>query len=230
VQNRNMRDYLEVEYNQHAKPITTYPAKLARYIYAICDMRPGQSILEVGSGRCEILSEFKKLGLITYAVDSAESAKEYAEHAGAYFEIGEVSNTSGLEFFKNTSFDFIYSKSFVEHLHNPETFAENAFQRLKFGGKFVALTPDFESNYMIFYDDITHVKPFTQKTMSQMLELVGYKNLEVFRFRQLPSTWNSQTMNMCAFLSAKIAKPRSKNKWFRWSRELMIAGIGIKDE
>ena len=30
--------------------------------------------------------------------------------------------------------------------------------------------------------------------------------------------------------TGKIAKPRSNNKWFRWSRELMIAGIGIKSE
>lgn len=225
-----MRDYLAVEYDQRLKPITTYPAKLARYLFAICEMRQGQTILEVGSGRCEVLLELKNLGLITYAIDSAESAKEYAEQAGAFFEVGEVSKTSGLEFFKNTSFDLIYSKSFVEHLQNPEIFAENAFQRLKSGGKFVVLTPDFESNYMIFYDDITHVKPFTQKTMSQMLELVGFKNSEVFRFRQLPSTWNSQIMNICASLSAKIAKPRTKNKWFRWSRELMIIGIGIKSD
>jgi 2-polyprenyl-3-methyl-5-hydroxy-6-metoxy-1,4-benzoquinol methylase len=221
-----MKDYLDVEYDKVKKPITSYPAKLARHLFEKCQMKQGQSILEVGSGRCEILLEFKKLGLITYGVDSAESAQGYAEKSGVYFEIGEVSNSSGLEFFKDKEFDFIYSKSFVEHLQNPEIFAENALRRLKPGGKFLALTPDFESNFMIFFDDITHIKPFTQNTMSQMLELAGFTNIEVFRFRQLPSTWNSKIMNFIAILSAKIAKPRWKNKWFRWSRELMIAGIG----
>jgi hypothetical protein len=92
----------------------------------------------------------------------------------------------------------------------------------------VILTPDFEANYKIFYDDITHVKPFTSVSVIQLLELTGFRNCKVFKFRQLPLTWRFKLINILSILSGTIARPRWRNKWFRWSRELMLAGIGIK--
>jgi cyclopropane fatty-acyl-phospholipid synthase-like methyltransferase len=222
------KDYLEVEYTIEKRPLTSYPAKLAQYIFTKCDLQKGEEILEVGSGRSELLGHFKNLGLATYAIDSASSAETYAKSVGAKFEKFEISKTNKQYPFENKKFDVIFSKSFIEHLEHPLEYFNWAYESLKPGGKFINLTPDWESNYKIFFDDVTHVKPFTTITLNQALELINFKNIQVFRFRQLPSTWNSKTINLTAKISALVAHHRTKNKWFRWSRELMIGSIGTK--
>jgi hypothetical protein len=174
------KDYLEVEYTVEKRPLTSYPAKLAQYIFTKFDLQKGEEILEVGSGRSELLGHFKNLGLVTYAIDSASSAETYAKSVGAKFEKFEISKTNKQYPFENKKFD------------------------------------------------VTHVKPFTTITLNQALELTNFKNIQVFRFRQLPSTWNSKTINLTAKISALVAHHRTKNKWFRWSRELLIGSIGTK--
>ena len=99
---------------------------------------------------------------------------------------------------------------------------------LKPGGLFVTLTPDRESNQEIFYDDLTHIKPFTRISMQQLLEYGNFVDIEVKTFRQLPITWNSKVFNTLAALTSYLSKPRAKNKWMRWSKELMIIGVGRK--
>jgi hypothetical protein len=49
-----MEDYISVEYNDEKRPQTSYPAKLAKYLFIRFKMQTGQSILEVGSGRSEL--------------------------------------------------------------------------------------------------------------------------------------------------------------------------------
>jgi SAM-dependent methyltransferase len=225
-----MEDYLNVEYSVDVKPFTDYPVKLASFLMEQFRIAPDMSLLEVGSGRAEILKHFNQKGVKTFALDSARSASTYARESGSPFELHEINSTSTFNPFNGKKFDFIFSKSFIEHLHNPESYALQALQALKPGGKFISLTPDWESNMKIFYDDITHVKPFTRVSMKQFLELTGYVEIQVFRFHQLPSTWRHRHMYFLARLSSQFAHPRVKNKWFRWSRELMIASIGTKPE
>ena len=222
------RDYLKIEYSIAKRPYTSYPIKLAQYIFTRFDLQKGEEMLEVGSGRSELLEHFKKLGLYTYAIDSDPSAEVYAKSAGAKFEKFEFGSTNKKSPFENKKFDVIFSKSFIEHLDHPLEYFDWAYESLKPGGKFINLTPDWEANYKVFFDDITHVKPFSTVTLNQALEFTHFKNIEVFRFRQLPSTWNSTSINLIASISALVAHHRTKNKWFRWSRELMIGSIGTK--
>lgn len=222
------KDYLDVEYNTEKRPLTVYPSKLAQYIYKEFELQKGDEILEVGSGRSELLEHFKNLGLHTYAIDSAPSAEAYAKSMGAKFEKFEIGKSKEKSPFGDKKFDVIFSKSFIEHLVEPLEYFKWAYESLKPGGKFINLTPDWEANYKIFFDDITHVKPFSTVTLNQALEFTNFKNIEVFRFRQLPSTWNSKFINLVAAISAIFVHHRTKNKWFRWSRELMIGSIGTK--
>ena len=222
-----MRDYLETEYAESKRPKTTYPAKLAKYLFTVFDFEPEQKILEVGSDRAELLHYFRELGLKTYAYDSAPSAKEHAKAAGAEFELGVFSPGKPFTPFGGTKFDIIFSKSFVEHLENPVAFAEACKRLLSPGGKLVTLTPDWESNVKIFYDDITHIKPFTVVSLEQMLDVASFSKVEVFKFRQLPSTWNSKVMKRMAQITSIFSHRRFKNKWMRWSRELMLASVGV---
>ena len=58
--------------------------------------------------------------------------------------------------------------------------------------------------------------------------MYGFKGVEVFKFRQLPIVWKFPILNyFCAFISPFIPV-RTKIKFFRWSRELMLVGVGVK--
>lgn len=221
-----MEDYISVEYNDRKRPQTSYTAKLAKYLFTRFKMQAGQTILEVGSGRCELLEHFKSLGLETYAIDSANSAAEFANKAGASFELYNLSPENSKILFNGKKFDIIFSKSFIEHLNDPIYFFEWSKSNLKNNGKIISLTPDWESNTKIFYDDVTHVKPFTKVSLNQILELVNFKEIDVFKFRQLPITWSNPFALAMSKLTAMFTPPRVKQKWFRWSKELMLASVG----
>ena len=221
-----MEDYISVEYNSVKRPQTSYPAKLAKYLFIRFKMQSGQSILEVGSGRSELLEHFKRMGMETYAIDSANSAAEFANKAGASFELYNLSPENSKKPFNGKKFDVIFSKSFIEHLHDPIYFFEWSKFNLNYNGKLISLTPDWESNTKIFYDDVTHVKPFTKVSLNQILELGNFKEIEVFKFRQLPITWSNPFALAISKLTSMFTPPRVKQKWFRWSRELMLASVG----
>jgi SAM-dependent methyltransferase len=220
-----MSDYLSVEYTQDKRPLTTYPEKLAHYLFKEFGLSAGQSILEVGSGRCELLEQFAHLGLITHAIDSAPSAENFAIKAGAKFELYEYSPAKNSNPFLGMKFDVVFSKSFIEHISEPIGYFQWCRTILKDGGKLISLTPDWEANFKVFYDDVTHVKPFTEISLKQTLEFTNFQDIRVFRFRQLPSTWKSNLMLLLSRITGTVSHHRAKSKWFRWSRELMIASV-----
>ena len=223
-----MSDYLEIEYAEGKRPLTSYPGLLAAHLFESLSFKVGESLLEFGSGRAELLSHFSRLGLETYAVDSAQSSAVFAEKAGARFKLFTFKDIDSTEPLQEIKYDIIFCKSFVEHIGNPLEFATASYRMLKPGGLFVTLTPDRESNQEIFYDDLTHIKPFTRISMQQLLEYGNFVDIEVKTFRQLPITWNSKVFNTLAALTSYLSKPRAKNKWMRWSKELMIIGVGRK--
>ena len=128
----------------------------------------------------------------------------------------------------DASFDVVFCKSFVEHLREPVNFAEDCYRVLKPGGKVIFLTPDWESNHLIFFDDVTHVSPFSTVTMQQLLELTGFENVISYRFRQLPVTWRYPAMNAVSAATEPIVRSRTTRKFLRWSRELIVCGVRVK--
>lgn len=219
------RDYLKVEYDKGRRPMTTYPEMLAGHIAKLAGIRPGDALLEVGSGRAEVAKGFVGLGVHVTAVDSAPSAAEYARQAGAEFIQATIGSDDPIPVPPGSQ-DFVFSKSFVEHLREPLPFLEKCRELLKPRGMIICLTPDWEANIRIFFDDVTHVTPFSRATMRQALELAGYEHIDVFRFRQLPITWRNPLVNLASATIAPFVPARTTNKFFRWSRELMLCGMG----
>ena len=126
------------------------------------------------------------------------------------------------------SIDIIYSKSFIEHLANPDNFLKESFRVLKPGGILLTLVPDWESNYRTYYDDYTHKTPFTIISLRDSYRIHGFKNVDTIKFRQLPIVWRFPLINyFCAAISPFVPV-RTKNKFLRWSRELMLIGSGRK--
>ena len=218
------KNYLSVVYDEKSHPYSDYPKKLCAYLFQSFGFKEGMKMLEPGCGRGEFLKNFKDLGLDVVGVDASPEAIAFGD--GLDIKLCDIENEK-LPFDDNT-FDVIYSKSFIEHLYYPEKYLEEAYRVLKPNGMLLTLVPDWESNYITYFDDFTHRTPFTKMALTDAYKMYGFKEVRVFKFRQLPIVWKYPIMNyFCAFISPFIPV-RTQKKFFRWSRELMLVGIGKK--
>jgi ubiquinone/menaquinone biosynthesis C-methylase UbiE len=221
-----MADYLNVVYDKKIKPITKYPGKLIDYLINRYNLKNGSKLLEPGFGRGEFLLEFKKKGMKCYGVDISSFAGSNLK--GINIKTGVDFDKDKLPY-EDNFFDIIYSKSLMEHLSNPENFLREAYRVLKPGGKIICMIPDWEANYKIYFDDHTHKTPFTIESLQNILKICDFYNLNVVKFRQLPITWKYPFINLISKLIAPFVPVRTKNKFLRWSRELMLIGYGKKE-
>ena len=218
------KNYLSVVYDEKSHPYSDYPKKLCAYLFQSFGFKEGMKMLEPGCGRGEFLKNFKDLGLDVVGVDASPEAIAFVD--GLDIKLCDIEHEK-LPFDDNT-FDVIYSKSFIEHLYYPEKYLEEAYRVLKPNGMLLTLVPDWESNYKTYFDDFTHRTPFTKMALTDAYKMHGFKEVRAFKFRQLPIVWKYPIMNyFCAFISPFIPV-RTQNKFFRWSRELILVGIGKK--
>ena len=219
-----MADYLNIVYDTKSHPKTEYPDKLTRYLFEKFRMQGGQKILEPGCGRGEFLDGFRKLGMDCYGLD-------LSPEAGGMLKEVEVKHANLEEDpmpYEDNYFDFIYNKSLLEHLYHPDHFVKEAFRILKPGGMLICLVPDWEANYKTYFDDFTHRTPFTKVALDDLYQMCDFQDISVEKFRQLPIVWKYPKLNyLCAAISPFI-HVRTQSKFFRWSRELMLVGVGAK--
>jgi SAM-dependent methyltransferase len=221
-----MADYLKVVYDESSHPYTEYPAQLCAYLFQVFGMQPGDRMLEPGCGRGEFLTHFKDLGLVCQGLDLSPEAQHMSD--GIDVDLCNV-ETESLPY-DDESFDVIYSKSFLEHLRSPDVFFAEARRVLKPGGLLLSLVPDWEANYKTYFDDFTHRTPFTRVALADLYRMCDFERASVYRFRQLPIVWRHPWMNMVCAAISPFVPVRTKTKFFRWSRELMLVGSGYKPE
>lgn len=86
-------------------------------------------------------------------------------------------------------FDFVFCKSVIEHIHNTEHLLAETLRVLKPGGIAVFMTPDWNTDYKHFWDDPTHVKPFTRQGLEKAFKIAGFVDVDCQYFWQLPFLW-----------------------------------------
>ena len=219
-----MNDYLNVVYDANTRPYTEYPQKLVSYLFDAFDLKKEMKLLEPGCGRGEHLRIFKELGLDVYGMDVSKEAKNFSKDLN--ISICDL-NSEKLPYANNT-FDVVYSKSFLEHLVEPTFFLKEAHRVLKPGGLLLSMVPDWESQYKKFYDDYTHKSPFTIVSLKNIKLVHGFTNVKVFKFRQLPIVWRYPYLNFFCKAISPFIPVRTNNNFLRWSRELMLVGVGNK--
>ena len=219
-----MNNYLEVVYDEKLRPVTSYPEKLVQYLCSKYQVKPGQTFIEIGCGRGEFVREFQKLGLKCFALDSSPSAGSHMSNIPLGLANVEVDQWP----YPSNEFDFVFSKSLVEHLNNPLPYFEEAFRILKPGGTLITMVPDWEANYKTYFDDFTHRTPFTRISLNDAYLMANFEGVVVERFRQLPIVWRFPLLNIFCAMITPFIPVRTKIKFFRWSRELMLVGSGRK--
>jgi len=221
-----MADYLNIIYDQKSHPKTSYPEKLVKYLFNSFKMQKGQIFLEPGCGRGEFLNEFNKLGLKCHGIDLSQYAGSMLDKKVDVIKGFDLENDKWP--YPDNFFDIIYNKSLLEHLNKPDKFLNEARRVLKPNGKILCLVPDWESNYKTYFDDFTHRTPFTKVSLNDIFEITDFKNISVIKFRQLPIVWRYPIINIFCFIISPFVPVRTKNKFLRWSRELMLIGYAQK--
>lgn len=119
-------------------------------------------------------------------------------------------NKDALPFSEN-SFDIVISLAVIEHISNISNFLSEVRRVLKPGEIFYLSTPNFRYCYDTFYNDPTHVRPFTDVGLQKALEIAGFDAVHTFPGARCKSDWfykGKYRFEKCASLLF------SKKKWY----------------
>ncbi len=228
----NMRNkkYVEVIYNEKDRPFTSYPKKFVRYIFDRYKFKEKSNLLELGCGRGDFINEFSNLGLDVHAIDLSDLIT--SKFPKIKFNCVDLLKENLP--YPDNYFDVIYSKSFIEHFYYPEKVFEEAYRVLKPNGLIITLTPEWNFIYKSFYEDFTHRTPFTKMSLKDIHLINNFKEIKVESFKQLPVLWENKIYKFPLLLISELTRfliPdyfRLKNKWIRFSKEIMILSTAKK--
>ena len=226
--------YLDVTYLPTRVPYGQYPYLLAQWLHEHVYKKPGH-LLDLGCGRGEHLAVFARLGFDVAGIDISPRAPELAE--GFHVEIADLERDP-LPFPPNSS-DFVFSKSVIEHMRHPECLLSKGLEALRPGGTAVIMTPSWAHTYWgPFYIDHTHVTPFTAPSLAEALTIAGFESVTVSHFYQLPFLWRYPFLKPVVWIVAALPLPYRPyqfapwpdrlNKVIRFSKEVMLLGVGKK--
>jgi SAM-dependent methyltransferase len=232
-----MTKYTEVIYPEDEK--NQYPRKLAQYLYNRFMMVGAQQgttrkILDIGCCTGKALKQFSEFeNFDLYGIDIRDEGVE-----DIYFKASNIEKDKIP--YPDNYFDIVYSKSVLEHVKNTDNFISESRRILKPGGIFIGLTPDWKSQHQIFWDDYTHVKPFTKKGLRDCLRIYDFREADCEYFYQLPFLWKYPWMTFVVKLIAllpdsfkwKDSEQRNTRdrKLIRFSKEKMLLSYGIKED
>jgi SAM-dependent methyltransferase len=227
--------YLDLTYSSERAPQTDYPYLLAEHLLERHFGKPGR-ILDFGSGRGDALRAFQQLGFEAVGADVSERAAEMSPG----FEVVVVDPASSQLPFEDASFDYVFSKSVVEHMPTPIDLAREAHRVLRPGGMAILMTPSWQHQaWGPFYIDHTHVTPFTAPSLKDLMALAGFADVNSEHFHQLPFVWRRPALRVLPWVVSKLPLryrpyneearwPESANKLIRFSKELMLLATGVK--
>jgi len=81
---------------------------------------------------------------------------------------------------KDNSVDLAVSLAVIEHIRDPDSFISEVYRCLKPGGVIYLSTPNFRLDWKNFYNDPTHVKPYTPESLELLLKLSGFLSVASF--------------------------------------------------
>lgn len=158
-----------------------------------------------------------------------EIAKNFGLQAVG-FDIDKINLEKDKINLPDNSCDIVTALSLLEHLSNPSNFIDEVKRVLKKDGFFIIVTPDWQSNVKNFYDDPTHVRPYTTSSLKFLLEISGFKQIKILPWVVNKPVWMWKIP--FKFFLAKIIPFRGDTyKWipnFLKGKSKSILSIAVK--
>ena len=130
------------------------------------------NVADIGCGDRFLQSEFEKRGMNYSGFDIQDGN----------FEIDPIPAS-------NKSFDLMVSYSLIEHLSDPSNLLSEMLRCLKPDGHIIIETPNWHYSQHDFYNDYTHVKPYTPCSLISLLNHHGFIVLGDFPNVRCKSNW-----------------------------------------
>ena len=232
-----MKNYLDIVYDKSRRYNSDYDEKFIDHLIKKFNLIPGK-LLDIGCGTQKIMGIFDKKGFEVYGTDITQSEME-KENKQFVVKKSDFENEK-LKFDEN-QFDVVFCKSVVEHLKNPKNILSEAFRVLKPGGKLIILTPSWRhSHWGPFYIDFSHVTPFTEASLRDILLITDFNETNIEIFYQFPLIWKFPFLKFFCKLIALFPIPYfplhfSEKKYkdeinivIRFSNEPMLLGHATK--
>ena len=152
--------------------------------------KPGQRVLDIGSGSCLSLLELRQLGVEPYAVEADPNVAAIAQRYGLNVHIGSIHDDP----FPGQVFDLITLNQVIEHVPDPASLLRVVRDRLAPGGRIVLSFPNVSSwqrrlsgsrwiNWHVPY----HQHHFNRRSFALLAHREGY---EVVSTRSItPNLW-----------------------------------------
>lgn len=136
------------------------------------EIQKGHCILDLGSADGTFVNICKNDGIDAFGLDVNN----------VDFEKDKIN-------FSNEKFDLVTAISLIEHINNPSNLLNEVMRILKKGGMFILVTPNWKFNVKNFYDDPTHVRPYTKSSINFLLESFKFKEVIVVPWLVCKPSW-----------------------------------------
>ncbi|MBA4349524.1 MAG: hypothetical protein C0415_06010 [Thermodesulfovibrio sp.] len=201
--------YLQTIYSVDEYSPDKYPQKFCNYLsekYFNIKGASSKTLLDIGSGKGNHLVGFSRNGFIVKGLDKRNECIEILKDV----DIRACDLEKEAFPFESNYFDYVFSKSVLEHVYNTDNVVRETYRVLKPGAFTVQLTPDWATDYKYFWDEPTHVKPFTKKGLVRAFMLQGFVDVKCAGFYQLPFLWKYPCL---AFITRIISLLPDSFKW-----------------
>ncbi len=166
---------LQQEYQRRFLNIAPYRRRVWRILvksYFQTQVGTNQNILDLGCGWGEFINQVEANR--KYAMDLNPDAREYLEQEIEFLH-QDCSQAWPLA---DESLDVVFTSNFLEHLSSKESLSQTlseAYRCIKPGGKIICLGPNLKYTGGVYWDFFDHHLPLTDASMSEILELKGFK-------------------------------------------------------
>lgn len=170
-------------FDQHLKdrPETDYPRRLVQWLIKTFGISKQSLVYDFGCGRGGYTRQWIAAGIVVQGFDLEVDPTLIAV-------VREADLTQDL--LLTPLADVVFSKSVIEHIPDAKTFVKNAYDALSSGGRLLLFTPDWKTSYSVFYDDYTHVRPYSTISLYEALASMPWLTLSVERFWQVKFAWD----------------------------------------
>jgi len=160
---------------------TTSLALWARVLERLQNYSQGNTLLEVGVGRGELITVALELG---YQVDAVELSPETAQRVANLLDL-PVWNCDFLQYHTEKKYSRIIMGDVIEHVQSPEEALKNAYRLLEDDGVLWVSTPNYRSSYSRFmklndpmWCEPNHISYFCYEGLEKLVAKCGFKTVD----------------------------------------------------
>jgi len=136
------------------------------------ELSEGMNILDLGSGDKFLKKEIEDKGL------------KYND-----LDIDDVNFESEKFNYEDNKFDLVISLAVIEHIKDPSLFLNECKRVVKKNSIIFLSTPNWKYTKNTFWDDYTHVKPYSPESLKNILTSKGFNDVEIFPNLRCKSRW-----------------------------------------